>query len=48
MKTVNVQLLVRAVTILTAALALSSSAHAEREAKTDVPQYVRVAHNHQT
>jgi hypothetical protein len=39
MKTVNVQLLARAVTIVTAALALSSSAHAEGEAKTDVPQY---------
>src|SRR5215813_1415524 len=39
MKTVNIQRLARAVTIVTAALALSSSAHAEGEAKTDVPRY---------
>ena len=39
MKTVNVQGLARAVTIVTAALALSSSAQAEGETKTDVPRY---------
>jgi len=40
MKTINVQRLARAaVAIVTAALALSSSAHAEGEAKTDVPRY---------
>jgi len=39
MKTLNVQRLARAVTIVTALLALSSSTHAEGEAKTDVPRY---------
>jgi hypothetical protein len=39
MKTFNVQDLARAVTIVTVALALSSSAHAEGGAKTDVPRY---------
>jgi hypothetical protein len=40
MKTVNVQRLARAaVAIVTAALALSSSAHAEGEATTNVPRY---------
>jgi len=40
MKTVNVQRLARAaVAIVTAALALSSSAHAEGEANRDVPRY---------
>ena len=38
-ETVNVQRLERAVTIVIAALALSSSVHAEGEAKTDVPRY---------
>jgi hypothetical protein len=39
MKTLNVQRLATAVTIITAVLALSSSTHAEGEAKTDVPRY---------
>ena len=39
MKTLNVQRLARAVTIVTAVLALSSSTHAEGQVKTDVPRY---------
>ena len=42
MKTLNVQRLATAVTIITAVLALSSSTHAEGEAKTDVPRYAGV------